>query len=168
MYSFLSATTFFTSRCARLNTRKPNDATVQTPPGRQITIRYISTQVIALTHHTDKSNQELVQTCRPLTNSEGHAFQVEFEEDPWDSFAMLKRPRIICHGVLHISYVANRTLTWDVISLRRLASIYVVGTTRRKYWNIVNATSLAVNPSGNVRLGVDSILISRGCDMAGK
>jgi hypothetical protein len=46
---------------------------------------------------------------------------------------VLERPRIVGDGVLDISSVWEKKLTCEVMSLRRLASIYVVGTTRKKY-----------------------------------
>lgn len=54
------------------------------------------------------------------------------------------------------------------MSLRRLASMYVVGTTRRKYWKIVKAVLSDEAIAEDLRLGVVSTLMSRGCEMAGK
>jgi hypothetical protein len=81
---------------------------------------------------------------------------------------VLERSRIVGHGVLNVSWVSIVKLTCEVMSLRRLASIYVVGTTRRKYWNIVKAKESALNRIQDLRLGVLSILMSKGCEIAGK
>lgn len=93
-----------------------------------------------LTDYTDKPDEELVETGRSLPYCQSHAFEIKLEEYPGNPFAVLKRSRIVGDGVLHISSARIKILTCEVMSLRRLASIYVVGTTRRKYWNIVNAT----------------------------
>jgi hypothetical protein len=88
MYSFLSATTLDTSRCARLNTRKPNDATIQTPPDYQLKSRY--TPLRLLTYYTHQSYQKLIKTGRSFPYRQSHALEVEFEKDPWDPLAVLE------------------------------------------------------------------------------
>jgi hypothetical protein len=85
------------------------------------------------TDYTDQPDEELVKTGRSFPYRQSHAFEIKLEEYPWNPFAVLKRSRIVGDSVLEVSSAIIMELTCEVMSLRRLASMYVVGTTRRKY-----------------------------------
>jgi hypothetical protein len=95
------STTLLTSRCARLNTRKPNAATVQTPPE-------ISRVTPLLTNDSDQPYEELIQRCRPFSDGQGHPFQVVLEEDARYAVAMLERPAVFRHSILRRNETASR------------------------------------------------------------
>ena len=89
-----------------------------------------------LSEHTDDADEtykELVQSCCTFPDGERHWFKVKLVEDTWDPLSMFKGSRVIGDGVLEISLFLCSSRTCEVTSLLRPASMYVVGTTRRKY-----------------------------------
>jgi hypothetical protein len=69
LFSFSVPTALTTSRCARLNTRRPKDATVHTPP-------VISESQVILTNYPCQADQEMIKAGRPFPYSESHGFQI--------------------------------------------------------------------------------------------
>jgi len=70
-----------------LNTRRPNEATVHTPPDDQLTTQ---ARVETLTNNTDQTYQELIETGRAFPYRQSHTFKVVLEEYSGNPFTMLE------------------------------------------------------------------------------